>query len=76
MTMTHMEFAALESAMADETPRERAFSKWEREVLSQCYINDLDGDEAIDGFSYDGAWDAFERGDTPEEYVSTLPAGT
>ena len=76
MTTNHLEFAALESAMAEETPYEGGFRRWERRVLKLCNITDLDGDEATDGFSIDYAWEAYARGDTPEDYHSTLPAGT
>lgn len=66
--MNHIEFAALESAQL-------GLSKWDAWIkhARQLVGHDLDGDQAVDGYSLDGAHDAFERGETVHEYIGRLP---
>ena len=63
--MNHIEFGLNESRQA---VTETEFEKWAREAEA-IMRHDLDGDETIDGYSLDSAFDAFERGFSPEEYA-------
>lgn len=82
-TMNHMEFATLESQALEDTPKEKAMTKWLERVAADFFNWEqggtdvwrlFDGDEPTDGYSLDGAWEAFESGMSPQEYRSTLPA--
>lgn len=55
------------------------WDRWSQEVEQELLKNGattlpygLDGDEATDGFSMDYAYDAFERGDSPEQYLDEV----
>lgn len=68
--MNHMEFVKSESQALEPT----SFEKWAALVEREYGIVNLDGDQASDGYSIDGAFEAFERGWSVEDYISTLPA--
>lgn len=87
MNMAHVDLGMQESAQAGETAQEKAFGVWLRNVWadychcfrSQVSIRDAEhafavADEGTDGYSMDGAWDAFRAGRSVEDYISTLPA--
>lgn len=63
--MNHIEFGIYESSQA---VNETEFEKWARKAET-IMRHDLDGDESIDGYSLDSAFDAFNRGFSPEEYA-------
>lgn len=65
--MNHLEFAASESAALVPTAWETWISQAERVVG-----HNLDGDQRVDGYSYDGAYDAFKAGRTAAQYVRTV----
>lgn len=67
--MNHFEFAMHESAMLTPTP-------WDRWYKTACDLagHDLDGDGDMDGYSLDGASDAFDAGEEPHEYVNRTNA--
>lgn len=71
--MNHLAFAMLESAMLD-TPSDRRFSAFVAKVEQLLGVDDLDGDDAIDGYSLDGASDAFDDGATAAEYAADVRA--
>lgn len=47
---------------------EKRWLKWINEA-EKIIGHSLDGDEKIDGFSYDFAYSCFEKGDSPSNYV-------
>lgn len=63
--MNHIELGIYESSQA---VNETDFEKWARKAESIMH-HDLDGDESTDGYSIDSAFDAFQRGMSPEEYA-------
>ncbi len=65
--MNHLEFATHESIQLAPTPAERFFGDVEA-ILGHS----LDGDEERDGYSIDGALEAYRRGLSPEEYVAII----
>lgn len=79
--MNHLEFAALESAMAD-TPADRSFSAFVARAERLLGVADLDGDNSeaakaagtADGYSLDEASDAFDRGETAAKYAASVRA--
>ena len=73
MTTNHLEFAAAESASFQPTAWENWIAETERLAKGHDIGKDedgnLDGDQGEDGFSMDGAFDAFENGSTPAGYL-------
>lgn len=67
------EFIAHESG--SDTPRDQQWYRWLSEAEKAAGLSTLDGDEAdgADGYSLDGAYDAWEAGQTPEQYVAGIP---
>ena len=65
--MSHLEFAAAESAALRPTDWERWADK--AEALAG---HSLDGDQRDDGYSLDDAYQAWLRGESPDSYVRTL----
>ncbi len=54
---------------------ERAWLRWIAKV-ERPVGHDMDGDEAVDGYSLDFAYDVFSWGDyTPEEYIAEFYKG-
>lgn len=69
--MNHLEFAALESRALEPHP----WDIWIEEA-ERLAGHDLDGDDDIEGYSLDGAHDAFEAGQSPADYVRTIQQRT
>jgi len=75
---SHLEFAASESAALAPTDWERWFARAERLIG-----HDLDGDDSeaahaagtADGYSVDGAYDAWRAGLTVEQYAAQVTEG-
>ncbi|SJK83763.1 hypothetical protein [Halomonas elongata] len=67
--MEHIETGMLESTQAAPSQFERWAVNAER-ILG----HDLDGTEWIDGYSIDGARDAWRAGATPAEYAAQVHA--
>lgn len=66
--MNHMEFAALESrSLSDSNDWEAWCAKVER-LLGRS----LDGNQAVDGFSLDFAFDAYCDLQTPQQYFREI----
>ena len=63
--MNHLEFAAFESRETDNDTRWLNFVASAEDMLG----HDLDGDQAEDGYSIDGAYRAFCEGASVVEYV-------
>lgn len=63
--MNHLQFAAAESA---DLEADIVWQRWCRRA-EDMLGHDLDGDQAADGFSIDGALSAFRDGATVLEYV-------
>ncbi len=64
--MSHLEFAAIESAQLQDTDWDRWIRAVERDLG-----HDLDGDQDVDGYSMDGAGDAFfKRKESVAQYVA------
>lgn len=75
--MNHLEFAARESAALEPTTWDLWIRETERMALYYDIIErgsglGLDGDEAEDGYSMDGAFVAFGDGKTPVAYLLTV----
>lgn len=68
--MNHVEFGLAESAAAT------CHTAWDRWIdkAKKLAGHDLDGDQREDGYSLDGAYDAFCDGHTPEQYVASITA--
>ena len=62
--MNHLDFALLESAALAKNP----FEIWAEKVKT-IVGHDLDGDDGEDGYSLDGAFDAYQSGATVDEYA-------
>jgi hypothetical protein len=62
--MNHLEFAASESAALLPT----AWEKW-IEKAEKLAGHHLDGDQSVDGYSLDGAFEAWKGGLSPEVYT-------
>lgn len=58
-----------ERELGVETPGERRWLLWLSQVEALLGVDSLDGDQENNGYSLDFASDAFDRGETPEEYV-------
>lgn len=56
-----------------ESPFEKRWMRWSDQV-EKLLGHDLDGDEASDGYSIDGAFANFEAGETAENYVAEVRA--
>jgi hypothetical protein len=65
--MNHLDFAALEARAHEPHPWDHWLADAER-----LAGHDLDGDDEIEGYSLDGAHDAFERGESPAAYVASI----
>ncbi len=65
--MNHLELGALESAAIDSTPWE----KWADKVEA-ALGHSLDGDQASDGYSVDGAYEAYCQGMSIQQYVAAV----
>jgi len=65
--MTHLELAAHESRMAEETP----FCRWAGRVET-ILGHSLDGDQEADGYSLDFARDAYMANRSPRAYAATV----
>lgn len=63
------EVAAMFAASENTTPT--AWDRWADKV-EKLLGHDLDGDEALDGFSVDGALAAFERGQGAADYADVV----
>lgn len=63
--MTHLAFAQTESLALDA---DIVWLRWCRRA-EDMLGHDLDGDQAADGYSIDGAYDAFREGASVVEYV-------
>lgn len=63
---SHAEFVASESYVS---PGEKRWLAWVKQVET-LLGHSLDGDQQDDGYSLDFAFDDFEHGLTPEQYVS------
>jgi hypothetical protein len=50
---------------------EKRWLKWINEA-EKIIGHSLDGDEEVDGFSYDFAYCCFEEGDSPSNYVENV----
>lgn len=82
--MTDYQSAQIEAAqdfhdheMATETSRDRKFSRFVSQAERALFLKvrpsgggGLDGDEWIDGYSIDGAYAAFQDGETVADYVT------
>lgn len=68
--MNHFEFAALESYVS---PGERAWLRWVA-AAEKTLGHDLDGDQSVDGYSLDCAYDAFAAGLSIAEFVAEVRA--
>lgn len=55
------------------SPQERAWEAWTKKVEA-LLGHSLDGDQEVDGYSLDYAFDFFDDGATPEEYVAEIRA--
>ena len=67
---SHLEFAAGESAaLADDT----AWSRWCIDA-ERLIGGGLDGDETENGYSLDGAYDAYSAGRSAAQYAATVKA--
>lgn len=58
--------------MGGDTPHERRYFAWLRLVEKALGLKSLDGDEREDGYSLDGAHDAFCEAKTVKEYVQSV----
>lgn len=54
-----------------ESNEDRRWDNWVREA-ERLLGHDLDGDEAINGYSLDSAYNAFTRRITPQAYVNAV----
>lgn len=63
---------ALEPFTDGERPdrSERAWFRYVRQVERALGITNMDGDERLDGYSLDSAYDAFEAGIAPPAYAN------
>lgn len=72
-TVTHLEFAASESAALEPTAWDRWIDEVERLAKGHDIGRDepgnIDGDQDGDGFSLDGAFESFEAGKSPAGYL-------
>lgn len=69
MMNQHLETGLAESRAAN------VMSDWEHwcaDVERRLGIDNLDGDQIIDGYSIDGAFDAFSRGARPATYAAAV----
>lgn len=64
-------FAAFMAGEAYESPEERRWLAWCAKV-ERVLCHDLDGNEALDGYSMDGAYAAFEAGLTTAAYAGEV----
>lgn len=55
--------------MAVDTSSDRTWYRWIASAEKALGIADLDGDEAVDGYSLDSAYEAFEAGVTASAYA-------
>lgn len=55
------------------SPREREWEHWVRRA-EKLLGHDLDGNQGTDGYSLDYAYDHFDAGDTPTDYVTEVIA--
>lgn len=69
------EFHAHEMGRDAEADSERKWLRWCGEVERLSGLDSLDGDEAVDGYSLDSAYQWYVDGETPAAYVATLPTG-
>jgi hypothetical protein len=77
--MTHLDTSFHDHEMAIDTPSDRAWSRWIRDVEKLLGIDDLDGNDCPKagpcvGYSLDGAYDAYEAGKSPATYAVDVNA--
>ena len=72
--MTHLDTSFHDHEMAIDTPSDRAWSRWIRDVETLLGIDDLDGNDCPKagpcvGHSLDAGYDAFEARKSPSAYA-------
>lgn len=70
--MTPEQEAALEFHMIEMDVEISNYEKWLTRV-EKIVGHDLDGDQQEDGYSLDGALDAYDEGLSPRQYAETIP---
>ena len=66
MKISTIEFVDQNSPLPGE---DDAFSEWESRVKKILGVESLDGDERVNGYSLDHAWESFSCGITSQEYA-------
>lgn len=68
-------FHDVEATATRSSPRESDWFRFVRQVKKIAGLTSLDGDEVdgADGYSLDGAYDAWFNDVTPEEYAAEIP---
>jgi len=67
--MNHLEFAEMENYNLSNG-RDEHFKKWMDEAASLMNVSDLDGDDEVEGYSLDSAYNACWSMISPSEYAS------
>jgi hypothetical protein len=65
---THLEVWAAETHVS---PSDKSWYKWIK-AAEKLARHHMDGDEKENGYSMDSAFDAWEKGDTPDKYVKNI----